>query len=346
MKMLFIFYALLMLKFGCCTKNYTFETKTAAVGQNVTLMCPLVKNVLYQETFYWIRLVSGNWLEFVGARFNFEHDGLTKFPHIQVKQEEETFLLQINGAKQSDTGLYYCVKTKQLEIMFLTGTMLKIKGPDPDITAVIQKSSSDPISPGDPETLQCSVLSDSEKKTCSEDHRVSWFRAGSDESHPSLIYAHGNSGEECGVSPEADSVKKCVYKFSKTVSSSDTGTYYCAVATCGQILFGKGAKLDNQESSFGLLGVSLIICSLCAVEALSLIVIAILIWSIIKNKCEPYQAAIELPKNCGQSKQKRDEDQLMYSAVIFTLVKTDSRAIKEVTERQRIYTAVKVVGFN
>ncbi|XP_024860007.1 uncharacterized protein LOC108231290 isoform X2 [Kryptolebias marmoratus] len=340
MKMLFIFYALLMLKFGCCTKNYTFETKTAAVGQNVTLMCPLVKNVLYQETFYWIRLVSGNWLEFVGARFNFEHDGLTKFPHIQVKQEEETFLLQINGAKQSDTGLYYCVKTKQLEIMFLTGTMLKIKGPDPDITAVIQKSSSDPISPGDPETLQCSVLSDSEKKTCSEDHRVSWFRAGSDESHPSLIYAHGNSGEECGVSPEADSVKKCVYKFSKTVSSSDTGTYYCAVATCGQILFGKGAKLDNQESNlWDLSKIFLILLSVAL--TVSLAVISYLIYTIKRKSCHCCNDAARGSVN--QQHKQKDEHPLVYSAPTFSKRKSGKpeRRNEKSPQEDTVYTDVK-----
>ncbi|GLD70445.1 uncharacterized protein AKAME5_002176300 [Lates japonicus] len=59
------------------------------------------------------------------------------------------------------------------------------KGPEPDITAIVQVPPSDPVHPGDSVTLQCSVLSDSEKKTCPGDHSVYWFRTGSEESHPS-----------------------------------------------------------------------------------------------------------------------------------------------------------------
>ncbi len=79
-------------------------------------------------------------------------------------------------------------------------------------------------------TLQCSVLSDSEKKTCPGENSVFWFRAGSDESHPSLIYAHGDSADDCEKSPEAHSPQSCVFNFSKDISPADNGTYYCAVA--------------------------------------------------------------------------------------------------------------------
>ena len=119
-------------------------------------------------------------------------------------------------------------------------------GPEPDITAVTLDIQSDPVSSGDSVTLQCSVLSDSESKRCSEEHKVYWFRAGSNESHRSLIYAHGNSADECEKSPDGRSPQKCVYSFSKNISSSDAGTYYCAVATCGEILFGNGTKLDIE----------------------------------------------------------------------------------------------------
>uniref|UniRef100_A0A4W6CFJ8 Ig-like domain-containing protein n=1 Tax=Lates calcarifer TaxID=8187 RepID=A0A4W6CFJ8_LATCA len=94
---------------------------------------------------------------------------------------------------------------------------------------------SDPVRPGDSVTLQCSVLSESENKTCPGDHSVYWFRAGSDKLHPEIIYTHGNDCEK-----RSDSLKSC------NVSSSDSGTYYCAVATCGEILFGKGTKVETS----------------------------------------------------------------------------------------------------
>ena len=98
-------------------------------------------------------------------------------------------------------------------------------------------------------TLQCSVHFDSEKKTCPGNHSVFWWRSGPDEGHPSFIYTHGNRRDECEESHEAQSPQKCVYSFSKTVSSSDSGTYYCAVDTCGQMLFGHGTKIDVKGKS-------------------------------------------------------------------------------------------------
>lgn len=97
-------------------------------------------------------------------------------------------------------------------------------------------------------TLQCSVLSDLQKNTCPED--VYWFRAGMDETHPSVIYVYRSSGDECERQSEVHSPRKCVYKFSKNnISSSDSGNYYCAVATCGHIIFGNGAKLNIKGNN-------------------------------------------------------------------------------------------------
>ena len=70
-----------------------------------------------------------------------------------------------------------------------------------------------------------------------------WFRVGSDKSHPNILYTDGNRRDEC--EDRSDTQKSCVHHFSKKVSSSDAGTYYCAVATCGEILFGNGAKVET-----------------------------------------------------------------------------------------------------
>ena len=111
---------------------------------------------------------------------------------------------------------------------------------------VVQGSTvSDPVHPGDSVTLQCSVLSDSGNKTCPGGLSVYWFRTGSDGSHPDFIYTDGSSPDECRKKSDMNlSPKSCDYHFSKNISSSDPGTYYCAVATCGKILFGNGTKVE------------------------------------------------------------------------------------------------------
>ena len=111
--------------------------------------------------------------------------------------------------------------------------------------AVVQSATaSDAAQPGDSVTLTCSVFSDDVTKSCGDEHSVLWFRVGSEKSHPNIIYTDGNRRDGCDDKPDARSpAMSC---FSKTVNSSDTGTYYCAVASCGEILFGNGTKLDIE----------------------------------------------------------------------------------------------------
>uniref|UniRef100_A0AAX7V0X2 Ig-like domain-containing protein n=1 Tax=Astatotilapia calliptera TaxID=8154 RepID=A0AAX7V0X2_ASTCA len=221
-----------------------FDTKNVAVGQNVTLNC--FRDRLWVSTnLFWIRLVSQSFPEVLGSTISHDVPTIEKIHHITTKQEPGTFVLHISRAQLTDTAVYYCIKVRQLTMTFLKGTFLRVKGPDPGITGVTQDSLSNPVHPGDPVTLQCSVVSNSENRRCTEDHSVYWYRTKPDESHPSLIYIQGNNSYDCERSPEAASQQKCVYSFSRNVSSSsDGGTYYCAVATCGEILFGNGTKLD------------------------------------------------------------------------------------------------------
>jgi len=125
-----------------------------------------------------------------------------------------------------------------LTVFYYTGNSAKTSNYD----VVQQLTESDSVHLGDSVTLQCSVLSVSEDKTCLGDLNVFWLRAGSDQSHPGIIYTGGNGQDEC--ENKGNTQRSCIYRFSKKIFSSDVGTYYCAVATCGEILFGNGTKLE------------------------------------------------------------------------------------------------------
>ncbi|XP_078025594.1 uncharacterized protein LOC117260855 [Epinephelus lanceolatus] len=344
MKMVIIFYLLLMLRVGRCTDDHVFETTTVEVGDDVTLNCTRQTSES-RVTLFWIRLVSGKLPEFLGGTYAFDYEDVNKTPHITAKQEPGSFILHIHETKLSDTGLYYCLKVKRLNMTLSKSALLRVK--EPDITAVTQDFASDPVRPGDSVTLQCSVLSDSEKKTCPEEHRVYWFRAASDESHPSVIYTQGNSSDGCERSPEAGSSQKCIYSFSKDVSSSDAATYYCAVATCGEILFGNGAKVDVEElNMWDLQKANILLFLLFAALALSLTVIAFLIYTIKKKTCDHCNAAVTLQTNAAS--QQRDEDSLAYSAPTFTKRKTgraDRRNVKA-AEGETTYADVRTLVRN
>uniref|UniRef100_A0A665WE47 Ig-like domain-containing protein n=1 Tax=Echeneis naucrates TaxID=173247 RepID=A0A665WE47_ECHNA len=293
---------------GCflCLDRKDSDYISTVVAQRDTSVMTDQSDCSHITTLFWIRLVSGNFPEILGGTFSFDYDGVNESPRFTAKQEPGTFLLHINKIESSDTGMYYCIDTEKLDLKFLKGTFLRVK--EPEITTNFQLPPSDPVRPGDSVTLQCSVLFDSEKKTCPGDHSVYWFRAGSDEAHPSFIYAHGNNSDHCKKSPESESTQKCDYFFSKNVSSSDAGTHYCAVATCGEILFGNGTKLEIEKLE---------------IEGK---------WRIFLYNCDNLDVAC-------------NEDRLTYSAPTFTRRKAGKvdRRNEKAVEKETVYSGVRAL---
>ncbi|XP_018599879.2 uncharacterized protein LOC108929675 [Scleropages formosus] len=155
-----------------------------------------------------------------------------------------SFNLTIANAEQSDSAVYYCATMFLNEVKFGNGTLLLLKYSSS--RTVVQQVVSDPARPGDSVTLQCTV----DSETCAGEHSVYWFRHGSGESLPGLIYTHGNRSDECERSPEAGShTHSCIYSLPKrNLSRSNAGIYYCAVATCGDILFGNGTVVKFPDT--------------------------------------------------------------------------------------------------
>ncbi|XP_038555740.1 uncharacterized protein LOC119888987 isoform X2 [Micropterus salmoides] len=345
-KMLAIFCVALVFTIGRCIDDQSFVTKTVGVGEDVTLICSRQSRLA--GILFWIRLAPGSFPEILGATYTFDNAYVNKTPRITAKQEPGTFVLHMTQTELSDTAFYYCEQVVELQTTFLSKTFLRVKEPEPHIIFVIQDFPSDPVRPGHLVSLQCSVLSDPESRTCPGEHSVYWFRAGSEGSHPSVIYAHKNSGDECEKSPEARSPQKCVYSFSKNISSSDAGIYYCAVAACGEILFGNGTKLDTEDS----LRSNTILFLSCAALAISLIVIAILMYTVQNKKCNGCNAvAAALQTNAAtttgdQQSQQTDEDTLVYSVANFNRRKCGRNVNRSANtfEGESIYTDVRVLG--
>lgn len=97
-----------------------------------------------------------------------------------------------------------------------------------------QEPASMTIQVGDSVMFNCTVHTG----TCDEEHSVYWFRRGS---RPGIVHTYINTSKPVSVKSPSQS---CVYHLQKmNLSSVDTGTYYCAVSSCGEILFGNGSKL-------------------------------------------------------------------------------------------------------
>uniref|UniRef100_UPI0037E874E4 uncharacterized protein n=1 Tax=Semicossyphus pulcher TaxID=241346 RepID=UPI0037E874E4 len=239
---------------------------TVKLGKPATLSCVLPDDALTGR-IYWYKQIAGDNLELVvtlRTHTNPVYGPEFSAARMDVKITKNMSNLTIFKTIQEDEGMFHCAMVARIKISW-HGTYLSLTGNTQrtsNYTVVQWPTVSDPVRPGDLMTLQCSILSDSESQTCPGGHSVYWFRAGSDKSHPDIIYTDGN--RRGGCDERSDTQRSCVYRFSKNVSSSDAGTYYCAVATCGEILFGDGTKLELEQTTSSEF-VALVIAIVCLV---------------------------------------------------------------------------------
>ncbi|XP_035769655.1 signal-regulatory protein beta-2-like [Neolamprologus brichardi] len=224
--------------------------KTVQLGEPANITCALPSGVSIGGV-HWYKQSVGDTLKLIVSLLKTatpQYGQETFKSRFQANYDKKFSNLTILKAVQDDEGIYHCGIIEWINPEW-TGTYLLVKGNNEtasDYTVVQWPTVLNPLRSGNSMTLQCSVYSDSDKM-CPRDYNVFWFRAGSDPLHPSIIYTDGNRHSESEIM--SDSEERCLYRFSKNVSSSDAGTYYCAVATCGEILFGNGTKLDVEGFS-------------------------------------------------------------------------------------------------
>ncbi|XP_023253788.1 uncharacterized protein LOC111648204 [Seriola lalandi dorsalis] len=239
---------------------------TVQPGEPATFLCVLPREDLNKRQVLWYKQSAGDSLKIIVTQrksINPVYGPAFSASRLEVKQSKNIMKLTILKTAHEDEGMYHCAVIDWTENTW-TGTYLSVKG-NPQRTSnytVVQwPTVSDPVHPGDSVTLQCSVLFESVNKTCPGDHSVYWFRAGSDKSHPDIIYNDGNKLDKCDN--RSDSLKSCVYRFTKNINSYDAGTYYCAVATCGEIIFGDGTKLCLSNTGASSEFIALVISVVC-----------------------------------------------------------------------------------
>ncbi|XP_028446021.1 uncharacterized protein LOC114563366 [Perca flavescens] len=257
---------------------------TVHLGERATFTCIFSNKELSSKKLHWYKQSAGETLKPIVTLWKStqpQYGPDVSESRLEVHYEKNVSNLTILRTTKEDEGMYHCAVMEWNDNQW-SGTYLLVKGNTQrtsNYTVVQQPTVSDPVHPGDSVTLQCSILSDSGNKMCPGDDSVFWFRAGSDKAHPDMIYTDGRRHNECDK--RSDTQKSCVYRFSKNVSSSDAGTYYCAVATCGEILFGDGTKLNIEGTSVWSQKANTIIFSV--ISAISVIVTAVLIYAINRN---------------------------------------------------------------
>ncbi|XP_031590882.1 immunoglobulin kappa light chain-like [Oreochromis aureus] len=213
-------------------------------GESVTLNCFYDGNDVAK--FFWYKLNLGQKLKLISTLFKYDtngtfHDEFKSDSRFTAATEEGKIYLKITNVQVSDSAIYYC-GTYGYMFEFGEGTVVDVKGSGLHMPTLVQQSASETIQPGGSVTLNCTVHTG----TCDEEHSVYWFR-DSEESFPRIIYTHGGRNDQCERKPNTQT-HTCVYNLPmKSLNVSHAGTYYCAVASCGHILFGNRTKLDFKH---------------------------------------------------------------------------------------------------
>uniref|UniRef100_A0A3P9AS12 Ig-like domain-containing protein n=1 Tax=Maylandia zebra TaxID=106582 RepID=A0A3P9AS12_9CICH len=217
-----------------------FQVTTVQLGEPATLTCVLPPGDLSTK-IHWYKQRAGETLKLIATLRQTAHPQYGQgfnASRLEAKDNKNISSLTIFRTIPEDEGMYHCAFLNTV-FCYYTGNTQR------NVTVRQWPTVLDSVHAGDSVTLNCSVLSDSDNKMCPGDLRVLWFRGQN--SHPNIIYVDGKNQTEC--KKQSDTQKSCVYRFSKTVSSSDAGTYYCAVVTCGTILFGDGTKVQIDQTT-------------------------------------------------------------------------------------------------
>ncbi|XP_076879017.1 uncharacterized protein LOC143527590 [Brachyhypopomus gauderio] len=307
----------------------------AKLGESVTLNCTFAEETS-GENMIWYQQKPGREPQEIGtqgARMDaIIYPAFKKFG-FRVERTKTSISLQVPNITTDDQGTYYCGVLLSYAIQFSTGTFLAVSGHAELNISVVQSPEVERVPPGESVSLQCSVLS--ERRTA--ELQVFWFRSSAGDSHPEIISTHHNSSRQCEISSSPHS---CVYNLSKSVLSvSDTGTYYCAVLTCGKILLGNGTTVGLTSPVNAAMTWMGVVLGVCVVVILAQ---AILIcrWKNVRHHSEK-QDVVPLRK----TKQDHDGAELSYAALHFTDRKTTRKHQEKGRPQESVYSDVRCPTF-
>ncbi|XP_044198475.1 uncharacterized protein LOC122974502 [Thunnus albacares] len=310
---------------------------SANVGDNVTLRCFYEGDVA--AMFYWYKqtlgqkpqLISNFYKHDIKGTFN---DEFKNDPRFTLDTENGKNHLMISNLRLSDSATYYCASSLLLKFEFAEGITVNVKGSGLNIQALVHQSASESIQPGGSVTLNCTLHTG----TCDYgEHSVYWFKK-SQESHPGIIYTHGGRNDQCERNSNIQT-HTCVYNSPMRSLNLSHAVTDCAVASCGQILFGNGTKQKDEVGSLDSL-----VYFLSGALAFTTILVVLLAFSVCmmnkKNGCqcgEFERISASTPTN-GEAYQ--DADNLHYAALRDNKVNRPRRQRND-TSSQCVYSSVR-----
>uniref|UniRef100_A0A673CGX2 Ig-like domain-containing protein n=1 Tax=Sphaeramia orbicularis TaxID=375764 RepID=A0A673CGX2_9TELE len=218
--------------------------KKARVGENVTLQCSCQDDAI--TFFFWYQQTLGGKPQMISNRMMHKQDAeITSdfMKRFEVHGTGRDNNLTITNLQLSDSATYFCGVLLFSAVEFGDGVFLHVQASLTPLQAVVKQQTQKHFQDGDLIDLSCTIYA----QPCAEDQDQSfyWFRHSA--SQPAIVYP---STGQCAKLSDDSSVKNCTLSLRvESASSSDTGTYYCALASCGEIIFGNGTRVEISALS-------------------------------------------------------------------------------------------------
>ncbi|XP_075890126.1 titin-like isoform X2 [Nelusetta ayraudi] len=311
----------------------------ANAGEDVILPCSCPNfNAL---TYYWFKQRMGQMPEFVTRCIRNSHYNVfaKRFQnsHFSWELKQFNYQLKISNVQISDSATYYCLGSNSLGIEFCEGTIVSVNGSGLTIPAFIYQTESENFQSGDSVTLNCTVHTSG----CAGEHSVYWFR-DSGETHPGLIHTQRGSSDQCQRT-SGTQTQKCVYSLAmKKLNASHTGTYYCAVFSCGQTLIGSGTKLDQKFAPKEADPMVYILSAALSFATVLVISLSIIVYKLFKRG-RPHTeiSATSSAPTTSHAEPSRREENLHYAALKDVKI-SRLRGKRNNTSTECVYSAVKL----
>ncbi|XP_022073064.2 immunoglobulin kappa light chain-like [Acanthochromis polyacanthus] len=306
----------------------------ANVGDNVTLQCFYASDVA--AVFLWYKQTLGQKPVLISTFYKHDKvgtfsDDFTNSQRFFLETKDGKNHLTITDLRISDSATYYCVSCSSYKFEFGEGTIVSVKGSG--FQASVRQSEDETIQSGD--SISCTVNTG----ICDGQHSVHWFK-NEEEPHPGLIYTVGGMNNQCERTSNTQT-HTCEYNLPiNSQNLSHSGTYYCAVASCGRILFGNGTKLelaDEVNSS------DFLVHFLSGALAFTTILNVLMVFLVHKmkgsNSCQCTDTKAR-SSSTANTEEYQDADNLHYAALRNQRFNA-SRRQREDSSSQCVYSSVK-----
>uniref|UniRef100_A0A3B3DQY3 Ig-like domain-containing protein n=2 Tax=Oryzias melastigma TaxID=30732 RepID=A0A3B3DQY3_ORYME len=215
-------------------KNVFFSVN---VGQAVTLECSSENQ--NSRRIFWYKQSLGKNPELISSFYVYDtevtfYGEFKNNPRFILDMENQNHHLQIFNLQFSDSATYNCVSHGSYTLTFLKSYTIHVKDASFYLRESVDLLSMQEAAwTRDSVTLNCTVHTGS----CDGEHRVYWFK-DSEDSHPGLIYTDGGRNDQCERNNNTKT-HSCFYELPIENLNDSHVRIYCAVVSCGHILFGK-----------------------------------------------------------------------------------------------------------